>query len=192
MIPRLAVVLVVLGLSNVARADDAGLEQLIEDMHASVGGELTVGSGRAAIGFRGAVSTEHHFGDDEVRPAIGIGFVAGGGEIDGTTTSERDATFGEGGVQLVGSLRFHDDTPFDSRVFVTLAVLRTGLKYTDGQKDDGIGERIAFGGNWLREVAAHVHRNRGSLVWVLPHQAEVVYEHDFSSHRVGAALSYGF
>jgi hypothetical protein len=158
-----------------------------DEWHMTLGGEATVGGDKLAVGFRGGGGFGHTFGEGHLRPSLGLCLTIGGGSLEDRATSKA-VEYYDIGPQLIAGLRFHgsDDRTLHDHVFTTFAVTRASVDHV-GETS----ERVSLGINWLPELGDYLGAHRGSLLWIVPHQGEVVYQRLDDANRFGVALMYG-
>lgn len=172
-------------------------------VHLTAGAEGTGGQGAIGGGFRGTAGLGWQLGRGHVRPEVGGGVVFGGGAIGVDDPRALDGTlelsYWTVGPQAQLGLRIGDGGRFDTRVFATGALLKVGLDDrlrfdhvpgVSGSPDRGV--RASLGANWVGPVWRDCDHTQSCMITgLLPNQAELVYEQDAGSARVGVALSWG-
>lgn len=169
-----------------------------------LGGDATTAGGRAHLGLSTA------FGTGRVRPQLGLGITWGWSTLSVSDPRALDGSVSLGhvdyGPEAQLGLRFADGGLVDTRVFASLAYLRTDLD--DRLEMDPVpgvegrtGLRASIGANWADRAAraATSRRHRDSdkdgmfdwMILLLPQQAEVAWQRSAGSDRVGISLGWG-
>jgi hypothetical protein len=169
-------------------------DRLLEHIHFGIGFDSTRGGGHTANLFRAEAGDERLYGTGSVRPALGLGVTVGGGcfNTDHVMPVPPGACdhMAEIGPELVAGLRFHSkDVKIDSRVYASISPLVDQI----ADRGDGVGVRAAIGATWLPLYAKLMGDDPGPslLLFFLPWQGEIVYEHEAGSTRAGFSVMWG-
>ncbi|MBX3155787.1 MAG: hypothetical protein KF773_07300 [Deltaproteobacteria bacterium] len=182
-------------------------------LHLNIGAELLAGQsqGQAMTSFiaRIHVGFSNPIGRGRVRPILGIGATAGMGILNVEDRRGLDGTVDLGhldyGPEVQVGLRFVNGGHVDTRLFATLAYLRTNLdKRLELDAIPGVGGRegirAALGINFADRIGVVMmggttrSRRRDKAEWyiaMVPQQVELAWERSAGSDRVGAAIGWG-
>lgn len=195
---------VLLCIPSLALADELGGV----DPHLNVGFEVLGGANVFSGGVRTHVGMDRTFGHGHVRPSIGVGATFGLANLQLDDSRALDGSVGVGhydyGPELQLGLRWANGGIVDTRVFASVAYLKVDVD--DRLMLDpiagvvgGSGLRASVGATWTDALARLATSNRGDdtdisglLLFLVPQQAEIVFERSAGSDRYGFAASWGF
>jgi len=206
----LAIVLAV-GSTLAARSARGGVE-LSDDVaqpsiHLNLGPEVAGSSRISSTAVRVHAGASLTFGTGRVRPMAALGGTFAGGTLSledpRALTGWLSLDYLEVGPEAQLGVRFVDGGYIDTRIFVSMAYLRTDvdprvrIDPVPGVGTTRDGFRLSIGGNWEDWYARIVKRAHGrdhgydALIYLFPQQVEINMERSFGLGLYGVTLAYG-